>query len=489
MADGDGRRGRSESMQRKEDLPTTVRPRLDLSAVKEQGSSGPTTPMAISPGPSAGPAAAPLARPPPPAGPLPYNVVPAFVAATAAGSGAGAGRWPATAPWAVAMGYAVPVAPAAPPAAAGAAPAPLGALGVARPGVTGATAVPAATVLPASFQPRAPPAAGAPATAAAPAPAAAAAPPQRGQLPLMFYEVDADALVELTAENIDRIIAHNDQLPFRIEDVTRFHARAAANITVRDYLRRFVQFCALERCCILAILVYMDRLRKSNARAIVSSITVHRIIITAIVVATKTLCDSYYTNDHYAKIGGITMAELNVLELEMLLLLDWRLSITPETLQQYYVKLVRSSHKFAPYARLVLAANPAPGAPPPPPASAAGFPGRSPSGSPAMQTSPILPQARPAGDAGSGGGGGVGAGGARSNGAAPGAAPGAVSLRVGAAPPAFAAPVPVSGAAAPMASAFPSPSMRHAAAGFAGVPSPTVDAVRAASASPVPQST
>ena len=240
----------------------------------------------------------------------------------------------------------------------------------------------AAAAAAAPFQPR----------SAAP-PAAALLPPQ---LPLLFFDVDTDALVELAAENIDRIIAHNDQLPLRSQDVTRFHSQARADITVRDYLRRVVQFCALEKCCILTILVYMDRVRGRGGTLVVSSITVHRIIITAIVVATKTLCDSYYTNDHYAKVGGITMAELNVLEIELLTLLDWRLNVTPETLQIYYVNLARSSSKFAHLTRGILAANP-PGAVGP----MGVVTGRSPGGSPSLAGAPLLGGGRP-GPAGAG---------------------------------------------------------------------------------------
>ncbi len=64
-----------------------------------------------------------------------------------------------------------------------------------------------------------------------------------------------------------------------------------------------------------------------NPRFTVSSLTVHRFLIASITVSTKALCDAFCTNSHYAKIGGIKVAELNLLERELLMALDWRLTV------------------------------------------------------------------------------------------------------------------------------------------------------------------
>lgn len=62
--------------------------------------------------------------------------------------------------------------------------------------------------------------------------------------------------------------------------------------------------------------------------------------------AAKELCDSFCTNVHYARVGGISLRELNTLELEFLFLIDWRLAISADELQQYYANLVRQSQLY-----------------------------------------------------------------------------------------------------------------------------------------------
>lgn len=58
-----------------------------------------------------------------------------------------------------------------------------------------------------------------------------------------------------------------------------------------------------------------------------SSLTAHRFVIAAVVVASKALCDGFCTNAHYARVGGIRVGELNVLERELLSAIDWRLTV------------------------------------------------------------------------------------------------------------------------------------------------------------------
>jgi hypothetical protein len=104
---------------------------------------------------------------------------------------------------------------------------------------------------------------------------------------------------------------------------------------------------------------------------ILSSLTCHRFVIASVTVSSKGLCDVFCTNSLYAKVGGISLTELNVLEREFLSAIDWQLMVsrvlislpsvtqswlsyvslgphvvshqcTRETLQEYYVNLVRT---------------------------------------------------------------------------------------------------------------------------------------------------
>lgn len=88
---------------------------------------------------------------------------------------------------------------------------------------------------------------------------------------------------------------------------------------------------------------YIDRLCSLYPAFTISSLTVHRFLITAATVASKGLSDSFWTNPTYARIGGISTGELATLELDFLQRVGWRIVPKPETLTDYYKSLVQRS--------------------------------------------------------------------------------------------------------------------------------------------------
>ncbi|KAG2043537.1 cyclin-domain-containing protein [Suillus americanus] len=171
----------------------------------------------------------------------------------------------------------------------------------------------------------------------------------RVTLPAAFEVTEIDNLALLIANMLERLIAHNDKIPLLPESLTRFHSRTVPNISVLDYLRRIIKWTKVEKSCLLLTLHYVDQICARMPLFTLSSLTCHRFIIASITVCSKGLCDSFCTNALYARVGGIPVPELNVLEREFLLAIDWRLMCTREVLQEYYINLIRtdSSGRFA----------------------------------------------------------------------------------------------------------------------------------------------
>ena len=62
--------------------------------------------------------------------------------------------------------------------------------------------------------------------------------------------------------------------------------------------------------------------------------------------ASKGLSDSFWTNNTYARVGGVSLKELALLELEFLWRVEWRIVPKPEVLVDYYRSLVERSEGF-----------------------------------------------------------------------------------------------------------------------------------------------
>lgn len=116
--------------------------------------------------------------------------------------------------------------------------------------------------------------------------------------------------------------------------------RTAPGISVLDYLHRLAKHATLSPPLLLSMVYYIDRLCVSYPDFTINTLTVHRFLITAATVAAKGLSDSFWNNSTYARVGGVRVAELKLLELEFLYRVDWKIVPNPEVLVAYYRGLV-----------------------------------------------------------------------------------------------------------------------------------------------------
>ena len=69
----------------------------------------------------------------------------------------------------------------------------------------------------------------------------------------------------------------------------------------------------------------------------------HRVVITAILLAAKFFDDAYYNNAYYSKVGGVLVSEMNGLEVDFLFRINFSLHVTPEVFEKYKAELVAHS--------------------------------------------------------------------------------------------------------------------------------------------------
>jgi len=63
----------------------------------------------------------------------------------------------------------------------------------------------------------------------------------------------------------------------------------------------------------------------------------------SLVTAAKFFDDHYYDNLYYSKVGGISLVELNRLELELIFMIDFMLSVPSTVFATYRAELMRST--------------------------------------------------------------------------------------------------------------------------------------------------
>jgi Cyclin len=165
-------------------------------------------------------------------------------------------------------------------------------------------------------------------------------------MPMQYEHCDPKDLAVLISSMLMELIRYNDTIPLRDGHLTRFHSRAPPTISVLDYLQRLTTHATLSPPILLSMVFYIDRLCALYPAFTISSLTVHRFLITSATVASKGLSDSFWTNKTYARVGGVKLKELALLELEFLWRVEWRIVPRPEVLVDYYRSLVDRSEGY-----------------------------------------------------------------------------------------------------------------------------------------------
>merc|ERR1712137_61846 len=151
--------------------------------------------------------------------------------------------------------------------------------------------------------------------------------------PMVFPTRDSTTIDQVQlCSLIEKRLAFTNPNP---KSLTKFHASTVAPISVTQYLTRINKYARCHGDHLLMALFYIDRMIQYNPGMSVDVLSIHRLLITSVVIATKYESDVYYNNTAYAKIGGIPVLELNALEVEFLSKLRFHLYISPDEFTRY----------------------------------------------------------------------------------------------------------------------------------------------------------
>ncbi|KAF7456473.1 putative cyclin [Cryptosporidium felis] len=125
--------------------------------------------------------------------------------------------------------------------------------------------------------------------------------------------------------------------------LTPFHSVCIPPIPIRAYLLRIAQHFGCSNECFVLAIIYVGRIIKYNRNFTLTLLNVHRVIVTAIMLATKFFDDIFYSNAFYAKVSGVGTQELNSLEIYFLRLIRFQLFVTEYEYEIYKRCIVKSA--------------------------------------------------------------------------------------------------------------------------------------------------
>ncbi|OEL36974.1 Cyclin-P1-1 [Dichanthelium oligosanthes] len=147
----------------------------------------------------------------------------------------------------------------------------------------------------------------------------------------------------MVARAVQRLVARNDAVAGAdgrgagggMKAFEAAKGAPAPRIGVPEYLERVHRYAGLEPECYVVAYAYVDMAAHRRPAAAVASRNVHRLLLACLLVASKVLDDFHHSNAFFARVGGVSNAEMNKLELELLGVLDFAVAIDHRAYDRY----------------------------------------------------------------------------------------------------------------------------------------------------------
>ena len=138
-------------------------------------------------------------------------------------------------------------------------------------------------------------------------------------------------LLEVMAAVLDGLCEDNQDM--RLTSPTIFDSVARPAMSIQAYLVRLRRYTKFDITCFPVAVLYLADLCEAQGPAFCPTYhNIHRLLVTALLVASKANDDVFHANFFMAQCGGINLAELNKLEVELCTQLGWKLVPTNEAL-------------------------------------------------------------------------------------------------------------------------------------------------------------
>jgi hypothetical protein len=130
----------------------------------------------------------------------------------------------------------------------------------------------------------------------------------------------------------DEIVEQYDK-PLKTDPIFEiFNSTKPPRISIHDFIDRIIKYCKIDVATFVTMMIYIDK-----AREVVqfTNFNIHKIILGSMICSIKYCNDEIYPNTFYARVGGIDLEEMNVIEITFCALLGFDFYVNHEIYFQY----------------------------------------------------------------------------------------------------------------------------------------------------------
>eukprot|EP00756_Hemistasia_phaeocysticola_P004959 Hpha_TRINITY_DN13105_c0_g1::TRINITY_DN13105_c0_g1_i1::g.113414::m.113414 len=148
-------------------------------------------------------------------------------------------------------------------------------------------------------------------------------------------EPDEKTLIDYTVDTLLSLASRTDPTVRRSMTFFDAHSSTPPRISLQTYLYRWQQYAETSEDVLVSAMVYIKR-----SRIPLTPLNIHRLILAALLLASKWREDLYFTNAYYALVGGVSLSELNRLECALLCAIEWNIHVSREEYDETWAQLI-----------------------------------------------------------------------------------------------------------------------------------------------------
>ena len=158
--------------------------------------------------------------------------------------------------------------------------------------------------------------------------------------------INKDDIINFISSEFDSII-HNNKLMKKKQSRginEPFYNKNIPALSLNKYLIRIIKYTECENNTLIVAYLYIIKLiQKENF--VLGINNVYRLLLGAVVLAKKVLEDIKFDNSYYCDIGGISNNDLNLIEYNLFIRLNFNVSLKKENVDKIYEQIYKTLPK------------------------------------------------------------------------------------------------------------------------------------------------
>ena len=151
----------------------------------------------------------------------------------------------------------------------------------------------------------------------------------------------SEDIISYISYYFNKLIEQNKKIKYDKKIIKNdiFYSKRIPNLTIQQYLIRIKKYSNIEDYTLIYAFIYIIKFIKKNYYIILLN-NIYRILLASCTISIKFLEDSNYKNSYISKIGGLNLDDMNAIEYNFYIGINFNLKVSENELKEIEDELI-----------------------------------------------------------------------------------------------------------------------------------------------------